>query len=458
MLDVEVQLSRVLEEPVAIPPVDVVRLRVVRRARRRRITVVGASAALATLAGLTVAISMGDDPDDVNVATAAPDLPTALPLDLPVPQAIWSREGVTGDAIFLPDAGVALRAHGSFVYVASGFFPEEGLVTALDTETGDTRWRQAIEGQGGDPSAWLQFATNTVVVANHHVGPVVGLAPDTGKELWRYAVEHSEPLGNRAYFVRAAVPVGGGDLLVALSGDGEGNVSPPRLERVSLSPPSRQWRVELDPGTDLEWGHPYVEGDLAVFQSRASHPGSGANVVHGIDLVSGEVRWRRELPGGQGVFVHDALLGEAGLVFARTTFGGVVALDEETGEQRWERAATVPLAVRRGIVYAAEGLRVVGLDAGTGAPVTAMQIGETAQAGLVIGDALIIATPTAVLGVDLTTGVPMGRWATRVAKVEGGPSPTRVIGVLGMAPVGGGAATRVAVATDDRSITVLEFR
>lgn len=451
MLDVEVQLSRVLEEPVAIPPVDVVRSRAVRRAHRRRIRVVGAVAAVAMLAGLTIANSTGDEPDDVNVATAVPDFPAELPTGLPTPQVI-SRQGGVAANLFPNNAGSAIRAYGAFVYAATGFSEEgQGRVTALDVETGDARWTYVPEGTTGETDSFLQFATDTMVVANHHTGPVVGLAPATGEELWRYTVE---PF----YRVRSVVPLGGGDLLVALSADGEANVRPPLLERLSLSPPFPEWRVALDPGTDLQESRPYVRDDLAVVQSTLSHPGSGVNVVHGIELASGKVRWRRELPGKQDFFIQDALLGEAGLVFARTTLGGVVALDAETGEQRWERASTVPLAVRRGIVYAAEGLRVVGLDAGTGAPVTAMQIGEAPQAGLVVGDALIIATPTAVLGIDLTTGVPMGRWATGVATVEGGPRPTRVVGVLGMATVGGGASTRVAVATDDRSITVLEFR
>lgn len=70
------------------------------------------------------------------------------------------------------------------------------------------------------------------------------------------------------------------------------------------------------------------------------------STVYAFDIAAGDIRWRRELvPEDED---DTASLGggvayEAGLVIATSAFGSVVALDAETGEQRWRADLGLPI-------------------------------------------------------------------------------------------------------------------
>jgi outer membrane protein assembly factor BamB len=194
--------------------------------------------------------------------------------------------------------------------------PGDNLYTdslvALDLETGKLRWyRQVIPHDLFDRDQVMALIARPeggeVVVSSGKSGIVVGLDPDTGKELWR------TPVGKHD-----------NDDLTAL--DGETSVYPGTYGGV-LTPPSSADGVVYLPVVNSP---AKLEPDEEAYFGTAM--GTEDGTVAAVDAATGKVVWSREVPGdplGGTTVVGDLLL-------VPLLSGKVLGLDRATGKTVWQ--------------------------------------------------------------------------------------------------------------------------
>ena len=172
---------------------------------------------------------------------------------------------------------------------------------------------------------------------------------------------------------------------------------------------STRWSYDL--GTDIPtFAAPTVVDGTVLVAAGSGETGS----VHAVDAATGEGAWTTEI--GAGIFFGPAV-SEGVAVAAATDPGIVVALDVETGEQRWERdgiASLGPAAIQGGTAYLGTSSpdfttgSVLALDLGTGDTLwEATGHGDTQGSGPVLYDDLVIAgshTAGTVSAYDAATG------------------------------------------------------
>lgn len=184
----------------------------------------------------------------------------------------------------------------------------------------------------------------------------------TPKTLWH--------LKDKGWHVDAPLAMAGDRVLVASARVDADGVGKRTIAAVAAADGRVAWEtpVEVNP-----WGGPTVAGDLVVVGCSTARfdtkliPEARGQVV-ALELATGKVRWKRDVPGG--VLSSVAVKGELA-VFAATD-GMVRAVAVPDGTPRWEYAGGNPFfagpAVAGGKVYAADLAGVLhALDLATGA-------------------------------------------------------------------------------------------
>jgi outer membrane protein assembly factor BamB len=132
--------------------------------------------------------------------------------------------------------------------------------------------------------------------------------------------------------------------------------------------------------------------------------GTDEGIVYNAKLDTGRLNWRSMVTGA--VFATPALSGNT--VFVTTASGEVVALDLETGKQRWtaNHGSTNALAVSGDlVVVAASDGGVYGLDAATGNQRWLHPAGSNhLTAPVIVGNLVVIGAGTTLLALDGATG------------------------------------------------------
>ncbi|MEM9016259.1 MAG: PQQ-binding-like beta-propeller repeat protein [Verrucomicrobiota bacterium] len=214
-------------------------------------------------------------------------------LDLNTGEKRWSRQVVREFGRETQRWGLAssplLIADLNIVVVASSDVPGATLV-AFDLTTGEDRW--VFEGQGASyssPRILEFFGQRQIVSVNAH--SVTGLAPETGKLLWRYdwrgnLPKVGQPLKISPNRILATASYGVGSPLLELSRDGE-NWSVTELWK------STRMKTKFSSAAIVgEYAYGLDEGRLAC-----------------IDLASGGKVWKKEKFGfGQHLLFGDHLL------------------------------------------------------------------------------------------------------------------------------------------------------
>ena len=168
------------------------------------------------------------------------------------------------------------------------------------------------------------------------------------KLLWRQ--------GEGKWHVDAPVAVANDRVLVASAYIDEEKIGKRVLLCLNAADGNPLWEVPL---TVNPWGGPTVAGNLvfigcsSIRYDKKLIPGAKGEVV-ALDLANGQVKWRRETPGG--VLSSVAVKGD--LAIFTCTDGRIRAWNINTGEQKWEFLAPNPffggVAVAGGVVYAAD--------------------------------------------------------------------------------------------------------
>jgi outer membrane protein assembly factor BamB len=174
---------------------------------------------------------------------------------------------------------------------------------------------------------------------------------------------------------------------------------------------------------------PAVDGER-IFAADAD------GLVQAMDRLTGKVLWKKKLklPVSGGVGAGH------GLVLVGTLKGEVIALDAESGEQRWQAKATSEVlsapATNGDVVVQTQDDRLIGLDAATGAQ---RWIHESSPAVLTLRGtgAPLLTNDLAIAGlsngkviaVDARRGLPV--WEQRVAVPQGRSELERIIDIDG---------------------------
>jgi outer membrane protein assembly factor BamB len=396
---------------------------ILRRARARRRRVVGGRVALSLLlvAGLgSLTARLLDERELVTPPPAtAPTPRQAVPL--------WTARGAGAELLVPQDR--TLRAAGDLVVATTGFAGRSGRTRAFDARTGALRWTH----QTG-PNAFITAVGGGTVVVAPQYGPLIGLELATGRERWRFLLAEGQGPESGV--------IAGDTLFVGTSFPGEGVVDPPVVYALEVATGRQRWRAVLDPGTDLQWAAPVVDGGQVLVADTLSHEGSAsASHLHALAAASGRRRWAADLHAPtQGFFPLGPVVA-GGLAYLPTASGQLLAVDTGSGREVWRDDSGFPVVagVRDGLLIALVGDRLIGFDAagGTRRWQTPVATGPGDAWAVLDGDAVLVIAGGELMAVDAATGA--ARWRAAV-----GPAAAQPVA----------AGERVYVATQDRLVAV----
>lgn len=248
---------------------------------------------------------------------------------------------------------------GEAAYIGSG----DGMLRALDLETGELLWRY----DAGAPISSSPAVAGGRVVVSGRDGVTHAVDAGSGRRLWTVSAGPDRPLpwGREGWDYFVASPTVVGDTVLLAGGDGV-------LRRVRLEDGTALGETPL--GTRLRSSPAAARGRAFV--------GGGDGVVYAVDVASGVVVWRHATEGAalsSADFGYDrrtvqsspAVAGRR--VFVGSRDGRLYALDTDTGERLWaaEYAPSWVVsspAVARGTVFTgtSDAHRVEALDVATG--------------------------------------------------------------------------------------------
>jgi len=339
----------------------------------------------------------------------------------------WVHRGVGMSDDTLASSGDTVLADDDRVYVADGFGggqDGEYRVSVFDAATGDLVWqRDDLTTEVSVDDVFLQALVGDILVVNGQYDSVTALESAAGEVLWSFRL----PEGYGA--VRSAVVED--VLLVGTDAPREGDIRPPIVYALNLADGSLLWERALAEGTDLQWHSPPVADGLAFVSSTLSHPRSASgNMIHAVDISTGEVRWIAELGGDQGFHFYPALIsGE--LLVSWSPVGSAIAHRVADGSEVWIQPDVIPMAVDAdGTVYAyANGIVELDPVDGTSTAVVGADALDMTVDGIVIhdDDRLILTGRFGVRGVDRSSGEQVWRIDTPVAVAPSAVTPSLIV-------------------------------
>jgi outer membrane protein assembly factor BamB len=267
-----------------------------------------------------------------------------------------------------------------------------GRVIALDGRTGERRW----DHQLGDPSerwCWAGAAVGDGLVVAGAAGHLAALDASSGAVRWA-----RDDLSPDDWMMSRASPAVVGDVVVA----GFGNRHT-HLCALDAASGELMWR-HAGPELAGSWSTPTVAGDAVVVATVHGW-------LRGVDLTTGEERWRAALDGPWPV-ARPAVVGDS-LVVAVGSGGTVAAFALDDGSARWSvtlgpaRRARRPYGREPGghsagpvvsddgrhVVAAGASGRVVAVEAATGRVVWEHDVGSPVDTGpALVGDRVVLVT------------------------------------------------------------------
>jgi len=236
-------------------------------------------------------------------------------------QTVWEKD--LGPFEINHGAGASPIVHGDLVILPNEQRGTSFLI-AMDTRTGETRWRiprTSMAGNYSTPCVYQPEGDEPALIFNSQAHGISAIAPDSGNVLWEYP----DAFDKRS----VSSPVIAGDLIIGSCGSGGGGNfvvavragNPPKHQA-----PARAYEVRRSA--------PYVPTSILV--GEALYLWSDGGVVSRVSAATGEVHWRERVDGdffGSPVCVD-------GRLFCVSTTGDVVVV--KAGEQ-FEVLARNPL-------------------------------------------------------------------------------------------------------------------
>lgn len=246
---------------------------------------------------------------------------------------------------------------GDLAIEAGGF--RSGEVRARDATTGDQVWTYTVDSPTDDAFVTVH-ADAGLVLATSTTGEVVALDAASGAVRWRHGLGAALSAGTPA--------TADGVAYLPASHAAAGDDRPPVLVALDADTGAERWQAELQPATDLQWAPPTVAGDLVLIADTADQA-EGATHLSAVDRASGEVVWTHAFDDRRQGFhrVQPLVVGDVVVAVDGTSLYGV---DLATGERRWRRGvggvATVFGVAPGGGVLAEFGGAVQTVDVKTG--------------------------------------------------------------------------------------------
>lgn len=197
----------------------------------------------------------------------------------------------------------------------------KGRVMALDRDTGAVNWQVKLK----EPLSGAVGVGGGRVMVGTLDGQVITLSEDDGSELWRAQVS-SEVL---------AAPQSNGDIVVVQSQDD-------KLVALDVGTGEQRWIYESSLPVLTVRGH-----SAPVVSLHRVYAGLASGRVVALDATNGIPLWEQRVAQPKGrselermVDIDGSLVLSDDILYAATYQGNLVALDSDSGEIRWQRAAS----------------------------------------------------------------------------------------------------------------------
>jgi PQQ-like domain len=319
---------------------------------------------------------------------------------------LWTQAevGMSGD--FSASGGDIVLADSDMLFVADGFGGgmSDNRVSAFDVRSGELIWEREDLAGVGEEDVFLQALADGTLVASGQYQTITAVDPQAGSTSWSYAFP--------AEYGAKRSSVSDGVLYVSTGTSHEGNTQPPIVYAIDIEEGALLWETALSEGTDAQWHKPPIADGVVYVSSTLSHPGSATgNMVHALDVASGEILWATDIGGEQGFSFYPSLIsGE--LLITYSPEGSTLALRSSDGSTAWAQPGVFPLAVGPdGAIYGG-GDGVVVLDHVNGETTTLLdeeEVGFSATGGIIQDDQLVLTSDRDALGYDLMAEVPEWR-------------------------------------------------
>lgn len=314
----------------------------------------------------------------------------------------WSSPSVTGDLVVVGT--------------------EDRELVAIHRSNGEQEWRIPIGGfVAGSPTIAadrLYVTTSSTQSRGHPVagatGNVVALDLATGAVAWQ---EDLPGPSTRSIAVDGSILVAPTDVGIA--------------EAFDTATGHELWRFSTGAFTDT----PVIAGDM-VFLAGLDPEGTDGR-LWAVDLKSGKEVWHHTRPSHQTI-IAPAVDGAAGIVYAGTVDGDVIARRADDGSEVWTQhlgaEIDVPPTKSGDTLYVASTGGVTALDATTGAPFGTVPIDGIPSAPAIADGYLVTGTQSGTLYVLVGTDVPpviSPRAAPSIVAI----TPTPTAGLASTAPL-----------------------
>jgi len=278
-----------------------------------------------------------------------------------------------------------------------GVSQEKGLLKEWPAEGPRLVWQ--INDAGGGYSTPAVAGDRMYLLGNEGLDNefVAARSVADGKQLWTVRLgKVGNPNQNPPYPGARSTPTVDGDTLYALGSDGD-------LVAAKTADGKEVWRKNLrkdfggQPGVWAYSESPLVDGGVLVVT-----PGGAEATVIALDKMTGQVKWKSAVPGGDQAAYSSIIATDVGgkKQYVQFLQKGVVGVDAATGKFLWRyektaqgSPANIPTPVAKdGFVYSATGKGGGGLIklAAEGDAVRAEQVYAEAKLPTAIGGAVLV--------------------------------------------------------------------
>ncbi len=230
----------------------------------------------------------------------------------------------------LRDLGSSEEGSGPSFPTPNGLSPPSAdTLRALDTGTGDERWRNQI----GHAAEFVGIASDVAVVHESDKHELIALDLMTGVQRWREGPA----------LVHDCSPIVDGSVVIGVTFHGE-------LVAQDVQTGAKVWQTKAA----ARWECASLVGadGTVVVSGSVAHPHEA--FAAGYDTATGLERWRQDGSMAPGLFLHGS---NSGLVFAAAGHGAIDALEAATGAGRWRWEPPQP--VRNDLLLVAIDVRAV---------------------------------------------------------------------------------------------------
>lgn len=209
-----------------------------------------------------------------------------------------------------PARGIPAR-DGQSVY----FLSHEHELIAASVTSGRVRWRIPMDSTGFTFGSRVVVRGDVVVAGDYDL---MGVHRRTGRRLWTFTPGDDGGAG---------MHLGDATRQVAFTGSLAGS-----LHAVVVSTGRPAWSLEVGDPAETTVYSPVVYNDL-VAATFSSFGGAATGGLAVVEIASGKMRWRRQVPGSTGASGNPVFAGKA--VVAASRDGTIHAFSTSTGSHLW---------------------------------------------------------------------------------------------------------------------------